>query len=162
VQAAACRTHPLARSALLLPAREVARRKQSMGRSLVALFLRVVLAFGLLAAVGARFGLFDAPAAFDSFAFWTTRLFGLAPQAIVPVMRWIVPVLELVLALLLLVGVRTRLAALVTGILFVAVAAAMSIHAGWTAPFHAAVLTTAAAAFALQAIGAGRVSLDGA
>jgi uncharacterized membrane protein YphA (DoxX/SURF4 family) len=131
-----------------------------MGRSLVPLFLRLALAVGLLAAVGARFGLIGAPAGFDALTYWTTRLWGFAPASIVPILGWIVTTVELVLGLLLLLGLRTRPAALVTGVLFLAVAAAMSFRSGLEAPFHAAIFLTAAASFAVQAMGAGRLSLD--
>ena len=141
------------------------RRKQleyAMARSLVALFLRAVLAFGLLAAGGAALGLVGAPAGFDALSWWTSRLWGLAPAAIVPFLSWTVMVVELILALLLLLGLRTRTAALVTGVLFLAVAAAMTLRMGIEAPFHAAIFAIAGVAFAIQTIGAGRVSFDGA
>ena len=131
-----------------------------MGRSLVSLLLRLALALGLLAAVGARFGIIGAPAGFDALTYWTSRLWGLAPASIVPVLGWVVTVVELVLGLLLLLGLRTRHAALATGVLFLAVAVAMSLRSGLEAPFHAAIFLTAGAAFALQAMGAGRLALD--
>lgn len=132
-----------------------------MGRTLVSLLLRLVLAAGLLASVGARFKLLDAPASFDSFTFWTSRLWGLAPSSIVPALEWVVIVLAAVLGAMLLLGLRTRPVALTTGILFLAVGVAMALQTGIKAPFHAAVFTTAGAAFAVHLIGAGRASLDG-
>lgn len=132
-----------------------------MGRSLVSLLLRLVLAAGLFASVGARFKLVDAPAGFDAFTYWTARLWGLAPASVIPVFEWVVFGVALVLGAMLLLGLRTRPAALATGILFLVVGIAMTLQIGFKAPFHAAVFTTAGAAFAVHLLGAGRASLDG-
>lgn len=132
-----------------------------MARSLLALFLRVVLAAGLLAAVGARFGLVGAPAAFDALTWWTARLWGLAPAALVSLLGWVVVGIELVLGLMVLLGLRTRQAALVAGVLLSAVAVAMALRDGLAAPFHAALFAVAGLSFAIHQIGAGRFSVDG-
>ena len=131
-----------------------------MARSLLPLFLRLILASGLLTAAGARFGLIAAPAAWDAFSRWTTRLWGLAPLSIQPVLGWVVVGIEIVLGLLILVGFRTRQMALATGVLLLATALAMWLRAGIQSPFHAAVFAYAGVAFTLAALGPGRIAIE--
>lgn len=131
-----------------------------MLRSLLPLYLRLVLASGLLAAAGARFGFIAAPAGWDALTRWTTRLWGLAPASVQPLLGWVVLAIQIVLGLLLLVGFRTRQMALATGVLLAAAAIAMAWRAGIQAPWYAGVFAYAGVAFTLAALGPGRISIE--
>src|SRR5690606_28575983 len=145
---------------LLLPSAGIA-QEGTMARSLLALFLRLVLPAGLLPAVGARRGRLAAPPALAAVTSWPARLSALAPAALVSLLGWVVVGIELVLGLLALLGLRPRQAALVAGVLLSAVAVAMALRDGLAAPFHAALFAVAGLSFAIHQIGAGRFSVDG-
>ncbi len=128
------------------------------GKRVTLLALRVALAASFLSAVADRFGLWGPPGApkvawgsFAAFQAYTGLLNGFAPRAAVPLIAWAATVVEVVLAVLLLVGWRVRETALVTGLLlstfFVTMAFALSIKA----PLDYSVATAASAAFVLWA-----------
>jgi uncharacterized membrane protein YphA (DoxX/SURF4 family) len=131
------------------------------------LFIRVAISAGFLSAVADRFGLWGAAGAagvawgnFDSFVTYTGQLTPWAPRWLVPALAWIATVLEVLLGLQLLIGLRTRVAAVASGVLLLSFAFGMLLHSGPKAPLDYSVVAAASAAFALAVLGAGRLSVD--
>ena len=130
-------------------------------------FLRLALGVGFLSAVADRFGL-SGPAGtknvawgdFAHFTQYTGQLNPWAPAALIPTLAWVSTGAELVLGVALILGLFTRLAALLSGILLLLFAGGMSLGLGLKAPWNASVPAAAAAAFALVVLGAGPWSVD--
>jgi uncharacterized membrane protein YphA (DoxX/SURF4 family) len=127
--------------------------------ALAAAFLRVALAAGFLSAVADRFGLWGpagtpgvAWGSFDPFLAYTGKLLWYLPAGLVPVAGWAATVLEVVLAVGLLVGVRLRAVAFASGVLLVVFAVAMTVALGPEPPLSYSVWTAAAGAFLLAAL----------
>src|SRR4051794_20936096 len=83
--------------------------------AVAAIFLRFALAAGFLSAVADRFGLWGPPGTpgvawggFDRFLAYTGKLLWYPPPFLVPVAGWAATVLEVVLAVDLVAGVRLR------------------------------------------------------
>jgi uncharacterized membrane protein YphA (DoxX/SURF4 family) len=136
-------------------------------RGPASVFLRLALGGGFLSAVADRFGLWG-PAGtknaswgdFAHFTQYTRQLNPWAPAALIPTLAWVSIVAELVLGVALILGLFTRWAALLSGILLLLFAGGMSLGLGLKAPWNASVPAAAAAAFALVVLGAGPWSVD--
>ena len=124
-----------------------------------ALFLRVALASGFLSAVADRFGIWG-PAgtpgvvwgSFDPFLAYTGQLLGNLPTKLVAVTGWVATVLEVMLAVGLLIGIRLRFVAFASGLLLLVFAATMTIAFGLETPLSYSVWSAAAGAFLLASI----------
>jgi uncharacterized membrane protein YphA (DoxX/SURF4 family) len=129
--------------------------------------LRLALGVAFLSAVADRFGLWGAAGAknvawgdFAHFTQYTRQLNPWAPAALIPTLAWLSTTAELVLGAALILGLFTRWAALLSGILLLLFAGGMSIGTGVKAALDASVFSAAAAAFALVVLGAGPWSVD--
>jgi|tagenome__1003787_1003787.scaffolds.fasta_scaffold20710622_3 thiosulfate dehydrogenase [quinone] large subunit len=130
-------------------------------------FLRLALGVGFLSAVADRFGLWG-PAGtknvawgdFAHFTQYTGQLNPWVPAVLIRTLAWISTGAELVLGIALILGLFTRWAALLSGILLLLFAGGMSIGTGPKAALDASVFSAAAAAFALVVLGAGPWSMD--
>src|SRR3954464_3937062 len=130
-------------------------------------FLRLALGGGFLSAVADRFGLWGPPGAknvawgdFAHFTQYTGQVNPWAPAALIPPLAWAATGAELVLGVALILGLFTRWAALLGGILLLLFAGGMSLGLGLKAPWNASVPAAAAAAFALVVLGPGPWSVD--
>jgi uncharacterized membrane protein YphA (DoxX/SURF4 family) len=130
-------------------------------------FLRLALGVGFISAVADRFGLWGPPGAknvawgdFAHFTQYAGQLNPWAPAALIPTLAWVSTVAELVLGVALILGLFTRWAALLSGILLLLFAGGMSLGLGLKAPWNFSVPAAAAAAFALVVLGAGPWSVD--
>lgn len=130
------------------------------------LFLRVALAAGFLSAVADRFGMWG-PAgtsgvvwgSFDPFLAYTGQLLWYLPTGLVAVAGWAATVLEVVLAVGLLVGIRLRAVAFASGMLLVVFAVTMTTAFGPEPPLSYSVWAAAAGAFLLASVNSvGRVN----
>lgn len=74
------------------------------------------------------------------------------PNAVIPAIGIIATVAEVVLALLLLVGYKTKLVAQISGVLLLIFALSMTFSSGIKGAFDYSVFTAAAAAFGLSAL----------
>ncbi|MBN9614966.1 MAG: DoxX family protein [Acidobacteriales bacterium 59-55] len=133
-----------------------------------ALFLRLALATAFLSAVADRFGLWGSIGQpqvgwgdFSHFIAYTERLTSILPISLGPTLAWAATVAETTLALALLIGWFTRVAAFLSGVLLLLFALAMTFALGIKAPFDFSVYTASAAAFLLADYEGYKLSLDG-
>jgi uncharacterized membrane protein YphA (DoxX/SURF4 family) len=133
----------------------------------VTIYLRVALAAGFLSAVSDRFGLWGLPGgtnvawgSFQQFTAYTGQLNPWAPAVLIPPLAWFVTVVETVLGIALILGLRTRYAALASGVLLALFALGMTVGASFKSALSYSVFAASAAAFALATADAYRWSLD--
>ncbi|RBP46103.1 DoxX-like protein [Roseimicrobium gellanilyticum] len=127
--------------------------------TLVEWSLRVSLAAAFLSAVADRFGLTGPAGApnvgwgsWQPFVDYTGTLLFFLPKGLVSVAAVLATAAEVILALWLLTGWQTRLAAYGSALLLLSFALAMTLALGVKAPLNYSVFTAAAAAFALGAM----------
>ncbi|HEY3454047.1 MAG TPA: MauE/DoxX family redox-associated membrane protein [Bryobacteraceae bacterium] len=132
-----------------------------------ALFLRLALAASFLSAVADRFGLWGRPGEphvgwgdFIHFTAYTERLTFMLPTYWGPALAWTATIAETVLALALLIGIFTRVAALLSGALLLLFAIAMTFALGVKAPLDYSVFSASAGAFLLANCTRYKLSLD--
>jgi uncharacterized membrane protein YphA (DoxX/SURF4 family) len=123
------------------------------------IFLRIALGIGYLSAVADRFGLWGpfgtasvAWGNFHNFVTYTGKLNPWCPAALVPALSWIATVAETVIGLALISGFYRRTVGLLSGLLSLSFAIAMTAVLGVHAPLNFSVLVVAAASFVLAAI----------
>jgi uncharacterized membrane protein YphA (DoxX/SURF4 family) len=119
-------------------------------------FARVALAAGFLSAVADRFGIWGPPGGagvawgdFTSFTDYAATINPWAPSAFMPAIAWIATLAEVGLAVLLILGYRTRWAGLASGILLLLFALGMTAGTGIKSPLDASVFAASAAGFLL-------------
>jgi uncharacterized membrane protein YphA (DoxX/SURF4 family) len=127
--------------------------------SFSSVFLRFALGFSFLSAVADRFGLWGAFGQphvawgnFSRFVDYTGRLNWFLPAATIPALAVISTGAEILLGLLLLVGWHTRITALLSGILLMSFAVAMTLAVGVKAPLDASVFSAAGGALLLAMV----------
>jgi uncharacterized membrane protein YphA (DoxX/SURF4 family) len=132
-----------------------------------AVFLRAALGVSFLSSVADRCGFWGAYGRphvalgnFQSFTAYTGTLLWFLPAGLIPDVAWTATTAENVLGLALVVGLFTRVAAFVSGILLLLFALAMSFSLGVKAPLDFSVFSASAGAFLLAAFGQGPWSLD--
>ena len=131
------------------------------------ILLRFPLGASFLSAVADRFGLWGFPGAlnvvwgdFATFAAYTGTLNPWAPAALVPLLAWTATAAEIVLGFALLLGVRIRWTATLSGLLLCMFGLGMTLGTGIKTALDFSVFSAAAAAFALSVLGPGPWSLD--
>ncbi len=137
-------------------------------RVYVPVVLRLALGAGFLSAVADRFGFWGPPGTknaswgdFAHFTQYTGQVNPWAPAAWIPALAWASTFAELVLGVALILGLFTRWAALLSGILLLLFAGGMSVGTGVKSALNYSVFAAAAAAFALVVLGPGPWSVDG-
>ncbi len=123
---------------------------------IVTVYLRIALGMGFLSAVADRFGLWGAAGTpnvawgnFHNFLAYTAKLNPWFPTSWVPTVGWLATICEITFGLALLVGYRTRLAAILSGLLTLAFAISMVFAVGIHAPLNYSVFAVSAGAFLL-------------
>jgi len=136
-------------------------------RGLETLFARLALAAGFLSAVADRLGIWGPPGGagvawgdFASFTDYAARINPWAPATLMPTVAWTATLAEVALALLLIVGYRTRWAAFGSGVLLLLFALAMTAGTGIKSAFDASVFAASAAGFLLSTQKRFPLSLD--
>jgi uncharacterized membrane protein YphA (DoxX/SURF4 family) len=131
------------------------------------LILRIALGITMLSAVADRFGFWGAPGSpgvswgnWENFIAYTQQLNSFAGKSVAEVLGLLATILEIVFAILLIIGFKTRIIALGTSALLLLFAIAMSVSVSIKAPLDYSVLTSAAAALLLSAIGTTSFALD--
>lgn len=126
-----------------------------MYSKLVKLFLRLAIAGGFLSAVADRFGLWNYDVYWgnwESFVTYTQTLMPWFSHFWVQIAAIIATAAEIIFAIFLLIGWKTKLFAKLSGILLLIFALTMSFSGGIKTAFDASVFAASAAAFALGAM----------
>ena len=127
--------------------------------ALVTVYLRLALGIDFLSAVADRFGLWGASGTpsvawgnFHNFLAYTAKPNPWLPSSWIPTIGWIATVCEFCFGLALIVGYRTRMAAVLSGLLTLAFAFGMIAGVGIHAPLNYSVFAISAAAFLLAGV----------
>ncbi len=131
------------------------------------LVLRIVLGITMLSAVADRFGLWGAPGShavawgnWENFVIYTQSLNSWAAKSTAEILGAAATFFEILLAVLLLSGFKTRIAAFGTAVLMLLFALAMAGSVSIKAPFDYSVFTSAAAALLLSTIAKTTFAVD--
>lgn len=145
-------------------------KSQKMNRTFqtfTTLYLRLALGVGLVSAVADRFGLWGPPGApliawgnFHNFLHYTAVLNPWLPASWIPSVAWISTACEAAFGIALILGFRTRLAALASGLLTLVFALAMVLALGVKAPLNYSVFAFSGGSFLLATIGRYPWSVD--
>ncbi len=132
------------------------------------LFLRVGLGASYLCAGLDRLGAWGPPGAshvswgdWQHFMQYAAQLMFFLPYSVAEIFAGIASGAEIIFAILLITGFRTRWAAIGSGVLLLGFALAMTIALGIAAPLNYSVLTASAGSFLLSTLPAYRWSIDG-
>jgi uncharacterized membrane protein YphA (DoxX/SURF4 family) len=131
------------------------------------LFLRVAVSISFLSAVADRLGIWGAPGDagvawgnWGNFVSYSNSVNSFVPASVGNILAVVATSLEILLPLLLLVGYKVKLTALVSGTLLLLFAIAMTISFGIKASLDYSVWTGAAGCFLLSAIPSYKYSID--
>ncbi|MDE3180287.1 MAG: DoxX protein [Acidobacteriota bacterium] len=131
------------------------------------MYLRLGLGSAFLSAVADRFGLWGPRGAplvawgnFHRFLLYVAKINPWFPHRWIPGVGWIATVCEIVFGIALILGIRTRVAAFLSGLLLLAFAGGMTAGLGIKSPLDYSVFTASAAAFLLATIRYFPLSLD--
>lgn len=131
------------------------------------LFARLALGTAFLSAVLDRFGVWGPHGAkhaswgdFAHFVKYTGEVMSLFPSSLTVPFAWASTAAEAVLGILLIVGFKVRMTAVLTGLLLVSFALGMATGLGWKSPFDYSVFSAASAAFLLAFWEPDRFTLD--
>ena len=130
-------------------------------------FLRLALGFTFLSSVADRFGLWGAFGepnvawgTFARFVAYTGKLNWFLPQPVIPTLAVVATGAEIIFGILLLLGWRTRITALLSGALLLLFAGTMTVALGIKAPLDFSVFVGAGAAFLLATCAEYPFSID--
>lgn len=132
--------------------------------NIVTLFLRLALAAGFLSAVAARLNLWGKHAsiavAWNSFINYTAEVNSFLPKNFVASIAVLATMLEVLFALMLLIGFKTSYASFGSGILLLLFALAMTYSFGVKEPLDYSVFAASAGAFILATMPVCKWSID--
>jgi thiosulfate dehydrogenase (quinone) large subunit len=127
-----------------------------MRRRVIVIYARLALGLGFLSAVADRLGLWGAPGQsnvawgdFAHFLVYTAKLNPYLPPSAIPAVGWLVTLGEVTLGVALILGIRLRTTALLSGVLLAAFACGMTMGTGVKTAFDASVFAASATAFLL-------------
>jgi uncharacterized membrane protein YphA (DoxX/SURF4 family) len=130
-------------------------------------YLRLALGISFLSAVADRFGFWGAYGQpnvawgnYSRFVNYTARLNWFFPAAMIPGLAIVATVAETLFGILLILGWKTRITALLSGVLLTTFALTMMIALGMKAPFDFSVFSAAGGALLLGAFANSPFSLD--
>lgn len=125
------------------------------------LLLRIALAVGFISAVSSRLNLWGKySSGWESFLAYAEKVNSFAPKSFIPTIAVTTTIAETLLALLLLIGYKTRLAAIFSSILTLLFAFAMTYSFGIKDPLDYSVFVFSMSAFMLSAVEQYKWSLD--
>lgn len=125
------------------------------------LLLRLALATGFISAVSSRLGLWgNYSSDWESFLAYAEKVNSFASKSCIPTIAITATIAETLLALLLLIGYKTKLAAIGTSVLTLLFAFAMTYSFGLKDPLDYSVFVFSMAAFLLSTIDQYKWSLD--
>ena len=133
-------------------------------RQIAKLFLRLTIVASMLSSVADRFGIWAKELCtwgdMDKFVAYTQSLIPYIPANAVPVLAWTATVLEVLLPLCLLVGLKLKWTASLSGLMILVFAIAMATSVGIKAPLNYSTFTASSAAFGILACGKGIWEVD--
>ena len=133
-------------------------------RQIAKLFLRLTVAISMLSAVADRFGLWAKELCMwgnmDKFIAYTQTLIPYIPGNYAVYLAWTATVLEVLLPICLLLGLKLRWTASLSGLMILTFALAMATSLGIKAPIDYSAFTASAAAFGILACGNGFWEMD--
>lgn len=133
-------------------------------RQIAKLFLRLTVAVSMLSAVADRFGLWAKELCMwgnmDKFIAYTQTLIPYIPGNYVVYLAWTATVLEVLLPICLLLGLKLRWTASLSGLMILTFALAMATSLGIKAAIDYSAFTASAAAFGILACGNGFWEMD--
>ena len=117
-------------------------------------FIRFAIAFSFLSAVADRFGFWGKEVSvwgnWDNFLSYTQLINPWIPENIISTLGLLVTVVEVLFAVVLIIGFKTEFFAKLSGILLLLFALSMAFSSGIKGAFDYSVFTASAAAFALS------------
>jgi len=135
-----------------------------MKEKIIKLFLRLAIAVGFLSAVADRFGLwskeFSVWGNWDAFLAYTQVLNPWFPESLIPAIGFIATAAEIVFAVCLLIGYKTKLFAQLSGFLLLIFALSMTFSTGIKSALNFSVFAASAGAFALSVMKTKFLELD--
>ena len=132
-----------------------------MYQDIGALFLRIALAAGFFSATASRLSLWgEQSGGWKKFLQYTSEVNSFAPASIIPILAIVSTAFEITLGILLLIGYKTRLAALGSAILTLLFALAMTYSFGVKNPLDYSVFAVCTGAFLLATMENYRWSID--
>jgi len=136
-------------------------------RGLATVYLRLSIGIDFISAVADRFGWWGAPGTpnvawgtFHNFLAYTAKLNPWFPAGLIPTIGWTSTAGEICFGLMLIIGYRTQLAAVLSGLLTLAFALGMISGLGIHAPLTYSVFAVSAGSFLLAGVGTYPLSLD--
>ena len=126
-------------------------------RQIAKLFLRLTIVASMLSSVADRFGMWGD---MDKFIAYTQSLIPYIPADVLPILAWTATVLEVLFSICLLVGLKLKWTASLTGLMILVFAIAMATSVGIKAPLNYTAFTASAAAFGILACGNGIWEVD--
>lgn len=136
-----------------------------MNSKLIKLFLRLAISIGFLSAVADRFGLWSSEVSvwgnWENFLSYTQLINPWIPSSWIPAVGTLATAAEIVFAIFLLLGFKTKFFATWSGILLLLFALSMTFSTGIKGAFDFSVFTASAAAFALSRMKETYLELDG-
>ena len=131
-------------------------KTNNQGVGLITVYFRIAVGIGFLSAVADRLGLWGPPGTpnvswgnFHNFLAYTAKLNPWFPASWIPTVGWIATVCEIAFGSALIIGYRTRLAAVLSGVLTLVFAISMAFGVGIHAPLNYSVFAVSAGAFLL-------------
>lgn len=130
-------------------------------------FLRIALSASFLSAVADRFGIWGPPGRksvswgnWDNFISYSNSVNSFASPEIGTMLAYVATALEIIIPLLLIVGYQLKRVWILSGVMLVGFAIAMTLSFGIKPPLDYSVFTAAAASFLLSTIDQYKFSLD--
>lgn len=127
------------------------------------IYLRLALATAYLSSVASRFGLWGKDMGwgnFENFLAYTAKLNPFLPLSLIPTVGWVTTFAETALAVLLIVGLRIKETAILSGVMLILFAIGMSLGESVKSPLDYSVYTASAASFLLAACDKSSLSID--
>lgn len=135
-----------------------------MKKKTIKLFLRLAISVGFLSAVADRLGMLSEKNSswgnWSNFLDYTQKLNPWFPDSFIPTIGFIATAAEVVFAVFLIIGLKTKLIAQLSGFLLLIFALSMTFTIGIKSVFDYSVFTASAAAFALSSLKEQYLELD--
>ena len=127
------------------------------------IYLRIALAAAYFSSVASRFGLWGEGIGwgnFENFLDYTAKVNPFLPASFIPIVGWIATLAEITLGAMLLVGLRIKEAAFLSGVMLILFAVGMTLGFNVKEPLDYSVYTASAASFLLAVFHRSSFSLD--